>query len=103
MSPDDPLPAAQPPVPGQKNWLGVLALILGIIGVAASWLVRLMPYVQVAAVLAIILGAIGIKSAKRGAASNLAVARWGMWLGIAGLVLTVLVILAAMALLAAIN
>ena len=87
----------------KRDWLGVVALILGSLGLATSWLVPFMPYTQVAAVLAIIFGAIGIKSAKQGAASNLAVARWGMWLGIAALVLTVLVILAVMALFAAVN
>ena len=87
----------------KRDWLGVVALILGSLGLATSWLVPFMPYTQVAAVLAIIFGAIGIKSAKHGEASNLAVARWGMWLGIAALVLTVLVILAVMALFAAVN
>ena len=87
----------------KRDWLGVVALILGSLGLATSWLVPFMPYTQVAAVLAIIFGAIGIKNAKQGAASNLAVARWGMWLGIAALVLTVLVILAVMALFAAVN
>ena len=87
----------------KRDWFGVVALILGSLGLATSWLVPFMPYTQVAAVLAIIFGAIGIKSAKQGEASNLAVARWGMWLGIAALVLTVLVILAVMALFAAVN
>ena len=87
----------------KRDWLGVVALILGSLGLATSWLVPFMPYTQVAAVLAIIFGAIGIKSAKQGEASNLAVARWGMWLGIAGVALSFIVVVVIGALMAASN
>jgi hypothetical protein len=69
-----------------KNGLGTAALVLGIIGLAGGWF---LPGTGVAALLAVIFGVIGIQRANRGEASNKTIALWGMWLGIAGIAISV--------------
>ena len=65
---------------GMRNGLGIASLVLGIVGLPLG----AVPLFWVVPVLAIIFGAIGIKRANRGQASNKVMSTWGMWLGIAG-------------------
>lgn len=65
-----------------RNGMGVTALVLGIVGLLLSWL----PFVWVTSILAIVFGAIGAKRARRGEATNRTMALWGMWLGIAAVI-----------------
>lgn len=66
-----------------RNGMGVAALVLGIVGLLLSWI----PFVWITSILAIIFGAIGAKRARRGEATNRGMALWGMWLGIAAVIL----------------
>ena len=70
-----------------RNGLGIAALVLGIVGAALGWF----PPVWSCSILAIVFGAIGVKRAKRREATNGTMARWGLWLGIAGLSVWVVV------------
>ena len=79
-------PYAESPTGRGKNGLGTAALVLGIIGLAGGWF---LPGTGVAALLAVIFGVIGIQRANRGEASNKTIALWGMWLGIAGIAISV--------------
>ena len=78
-------PAAPPAVPGPsaspQNGMGTAALVLGILGFLCLG--------AIGSVLAIIFGKIGMNKADQGLANNKSMAQWGFWLGIAGLVLTV--------------
>lgn len=67
-----------------RNGLGTASLVLGIIGVIPF------PLTGWFSILAIILGAVGAKRASRGEATNRTMALWGMWLGIVGATLQVL-------------
>lgn len=64
-----------------RNGLGIASLVLGIVGAALGWF----PLVWSCSILAIVFGAIGARRASRGEATNGAMARWGLWLGIVGL------------------
>lgn len=70
-----------------RNGMGIAALVLGIVGLLLSWI----PFVWVASILAIVFGAIGAKRAKAGQATNRGMALWGMWLGIAAVILWFLI------------
>ena len=82
---------------GQENGLGVAALILGIISLVGGFLPFLAalllgiwpPFAAIGSGLAIIFGFLGLKRVKNGEASNRGMALAGMWLGIAGIVITV--------------
>lgn len=68
-----------------QNGMGVAALVLGIIGmvpfpVTGFW----------CSLLAIIFGAIGRKRVRQGTATNKVMATWGLWLGIVGMGIQVL-------------
>lgn len=65
--------------PAPQNGLGLAALILGIVGLVIGWCLYGIP-----SILAIIFGAIGWKKANQGFATNKAMAQWGLWLGVAG-------------------
>jgi hypothetical protein len=92
-------PAMSPPAYGQpaygahpmmmRNGLGTAALVLGIIGVVTDLTVFLCFFGFILGILAIVFGAIGRARANRGEASNKKVAIWGLWLGIASLVLSI--------------
>lgn len=66
-----------------RNGMGIASLVLGIIMVALGAL----PIVWIAGVLGIIFGAIGVKRANRGEATNRTMAIWGLVLSIIGTVL----------------
>lgn len=68
-----------------QNGMGVAALVLGIIGmvpfpITGFW----------CSLLAIIFGAIGRKRVRLGTATNKVMATWGLWLGIVGMGVQVL-------------
>ncbi len=79
--PPPPMPA-QPIPPQPQNGIGTAALVMGILQ-----FVCLGP---IASILAVIFGAIGRRKAKEGLATNGSVATAGFWLGIAGLILSVI-------------
>ena len=68
----------QPP----QNGLGTAALVLGIVSFFC------IPFIG--SILAIIFGKMGMTKADQGLATNKAVAQWGFWLGIVGLILAIL-------------
>jgi len=84
---------------GQRNGLGVAALLLGIICLVGGFFPLLAalllgtwpPFGAIGSGLAIIFGFLGLKRVKNGEASNRGMALAGMWLGIAGIVITIVV------------
>lgn len=72
-----------------RNGLGTAALVLGIIGAVAGVTLFLFFLAFVLGVLAVIFGLVGRGRAKRGEASNKTMATWGLWLGVAALVLSI--------------
>ena len=70
-----------------RNGLGIAGLVLGIVGAALGWI----PLVWSCSILAIVFGAIGVRRAERGDATNGTMARWALWLGIVGLTTWVLI------------
>ncbi|MDO8731003.1 MAG: DUF4190 domain-containing protein [Actinomycetota bacterium] len=77
-----PAPPVAVPTTGNSNGMGVTALIFGI---AQFFCI---PFIG--GILAIVFGRIGINKAKRGEATNGGMAKAGFWLGIVGLVLSVI-------------
>ena len=77
-----PAPPVTVPATGQQNGMGVAALVFGIVQFFC------LPFIG--AILAIVFGRIGINKAKRGEASNGGMAKAGFWLGIVGLVLSII-------------
>jgi len=76
-----PAPAVAAPVT-PSNGMGIASLIFGIVQFFC------IPFIG--GILAIVFGRIGINKAKRGEATNGGVAKAGFWLGIVGLVLSVI-------------
>ena len=74
---------------GNRNGLGIAALILGLIGLLGGFII---PFSGLGSILAIIFGAIGLKRVKRGEANNRGMALAGLWLGIAGVALGFIVV-----------
>jgi len=68
-----------------RNGMGSAALTMGILGLFLGWLFSL---------LAIIFGGVAVGRANRGEATNRGAALWGLWLGIIGLVLWVIILIA---------
>ena len=68
--------------PPPRNAYGVAALVLALCGLATGFVVT--PVSVSASILAIVFGVKGVRMAKDGRATNLTMARWGMWLGIIG-------------------
>ncbi len=89
-----------PPASGNKNGLGISALVLGLVGLLGGFII---PFSGLGSNLAFIFGAIGLKRVKRGEATNRGMALWGMWLGIAGVALSFIVVVVIGILLAASN
>lgn len=91
--PPPPGPPDVPPVPtdaaAPRNGMGTAALVLGIIGLVLACAFGLGIIV---AVIAIVLGVIGLKNVKKGVASNRGSALAGIILGIAGLVVGAVVV-----------
>ena len=79
---DESIPPAAAPAPSPQNGLGTAALVMGILQ-----FVCLGP---IASILAIVFGKIGMNKADQGLATNKSVAQWGFWLGIIGLILSVI-------------
>ena len=77
-------------IPAYKNGLGVATLVLDLIGLGGGFI---LPLSGIGSILAIIFGAIGLKRVKRGEASNKGMALWGMWLGIAGVAISFLMVI----------
>lgn len=80
-----PLPTAPPVVAmpvAPQNGSGTAALIFGILG-----LIQCIPFIG--GILAIVFGRIGINKAKAGLATNGGTAKAGFWLGIVGIVISV--------------
>ena len=74
--------APMPPVPAApQNGMGTASLVMGIL--------QFFLLGPIGSVLAIVFGRIGINRAKRGEANNGGVAKAGFWLGIVGLILSV--------------
>jgi len=88
-----PFDAPMPPVPATgnppQNGIGTAALVMGILQ-----FVCLGP---IGTVLAIIFGRIGMKRAERGEADNGGLAKAGFWLGIVGLILSVIAVVVVVA------
>jgi hypothetical protein len=78
-----------------SNGLGTAGLVLGIVGTVFCW-VPLFGFAL--GVLAVVLGSLGMAAATRGEATNRTVAAWGLSLGIFALAFwPVLIIIAAIA------
>ncbi|MDP1878687.1 MAG: DUF4190 domain-containing protein [Actinomycetota bacterium] len=93
-----PPPSMPPPPPGSmgaapQNGMGTAALVMGIL--------QFVCLGTIASILAIIFGKIGMNKAKQGLATNGGMAKAGFWLGIAGVILSVLGLILAGILIAA--
>ncbi len=77
-----PAPPVTVPATGTQNGAGTAALIFGIVGI-----IQCIPFIG--GILAIVFGRIGINKAKRGEASNGGMAKVGFWLGIVGIIISV--------------
>jgi hypothetical protein len=77
----------QPVGPAPQNGLGTAALIMAIL--------QFICLGPIGSILAIVFGRIGMTKAKQGKATNGGVAKAGFWLGIAGLILTIVGIIIA--------
>lgn len=75
---------------GQRNGLGIAALVLGIIGLLTSWAV----FGGLFGLLAIILGFVGLGRVRRGEASNRGMSITGIVLGVLSVAIAVLVAVA---------
>jgi hypothetical protein len=85
--------AVRPACP--SNGLGTAGLVLGIVGTVFCW-VPLFGFAL--GVLAVVLGGLGMAAATRGEATNWTVAAWGVGLGIFALAFwPILIIIAAIA------
>lgn len=75
---------------GQRNGLGIAALVLGIIGLVTSWFI----FGGLLGLLAIILGFVGLGRVRRGEANNRGVSITGIVLGVLSVVIAVLIAVA---------
>ncbi|PBC75628.1 hypothetical protein BX265_0298 [Streptomyces sp. TLI_235] len=76
------------PAPQPRNGLGVAAMVLGIVGAVLSLVIVLFWLSWLPALLAVIFGAIGLGHARKGLATNRAMALAGVILGVAGLLVS---------------
>ena len=86
-NPPPKLTMPSPPSAAPQNWPGTVALVLGI--------VQFFCFPLIGGVLAIVFGKMGMAKAKQGLATNGGAAKAGFILGIVGLALWVLLILAS--------
>ncbi|MCC3776126.1 DUF4190 domain-containing protein [Streptomyces sp. UNOB3_S3] len=77
-----------PMVPQARNGMGITALVLGIIGVVLGLAVVLFWLSWLPALLAVIFGFVGLSYARKGLATNRAMALAGVILGVAGLLIS---------------
>ncbi|MEU2432683.1 DUF4190 domain-containing protein [Streptomyces sp. NPDC007861] len=82
--PSHPMPAPQP-----RNGMGVTALVLGIVGVVLGLVVVLFWMSWLPALLAVVFGLVGLSHARKGLATNKAMALAGVILGVTGLLFAV--------------
>lgn len=82
--PPYPMPYAQP-----RNGMGITALVLGIVGLALGVFVILFWISWLPAGLAVIFGSLGLGHARKGLATNRAMAVSGLVMGILGLLIAV--------------
>ncbi|MGW1177224.1 DUF4190 domain-containing protein [Kitasatospora sp. NPDC002543] len=75
--------------PQPRNGLGIAALVLGIVGVVLGLVIVLFWLSWLPALLALVFGAIGLGHARKGLATNRAMALAGVVLGITGLLVSV--------------
>ncbi|TDC15611.1 DUF4190 domain-containing protein [Streptomyces sp. 8K308] len=81
-----------PPPP--RNGAGNAALVLGLLSVLTCWTFFLSPLTLPLGVLAVILGLVGLANVRRGHATNRVFAHGGLWTGVAGTAISaVLVVL----------
>ncbi|WP_371484068.1 DUF4190 domain-containing protein [Kitasatospora sp. NBC_00315] len=76
------------PMPQPRNGLGIAALVLGIVGAVLGLTVILFWLSWLPALLAVILGAIGLAQVRKGRATNRAMALAGVILGVTGLLVS---------------
>lgn len=81
-SPPPPMPPPGPQGPTPQNGLGTTALVMGIL--------QFFCLGPIGSILAIVFGWMGMNKAKQGLADNGGVAKTGFWLGIAGIILSVI-------------
>ncbi|QIQ06962.1 DUF4190 domain-containing protein [Streptomyces liangshanensis] len=77
------------PMPQPRNGMGVTALVLGIAGVVLSLLIILFWMSWLPSLLAVIFGSLGLSHARKGLATNRAMALTGVILGAVGLLISV--------------
>lgn len=87
-TPASPYPSAPPPVPAAKNGFGTTALVLGIIGILVAWIPIIGFLGFVLGGLAIVFGGIAVYRAHAGKASNKVMSYFGLALGIAAFVIS---------------
>lgn len=87
MSTLPPAPSAGPGGPAPQNGMGTAALVMGILQFFCLGIIG--------SILAIIFGRIGMQKAAQGLATNGSSAKAGYWLGIIGLILSVIGIIIA--------
>ncbi|WP_354637104.1 DUF4190 domain-containing protein [Kitasatospora camelliae] len=85
-----PAPVLWPPVPGPepRNGLGVAAMVLGIVGMVLALTVVLFWFAWLPALVAVVLGVLGLRLCRRGAATNRGVALAGVILGVLALLVS---------------
>jgi hypothetical protein len=69
-----------------KNWMGLTALITGIVGVVMCWCYG---FGALPGIAAIIFGALGKKAADEGQATNPGMSKAGLILGICGVIVSI--------------
>lgn len=84
VNPTPPMPPASP-APMPQNGMGTAALVMGIL--------QFFCLGTIGSILAIVFGKIGMNRAKAGLATNGGSAKAGFWLGIVGLILSVITII----------
>ncbi|MEU2157711.1 DUF4190 domain-containing protein [Streptomyces sp. NPDC019396] len=82
-------PSYPAPAPQPRNAMGVTALVLGIVGVALGLVVVLFWMSWLPALLAVVFGFVGLSHARKGLATNKAMALTGVVLGAVGLLFSV--------------
>ncbi|WP_326596265.1 DUF4190 domain-containing protein [Streptomyces sp. NBC_01803] len=81
-----PWPAPSPAPP--RDGPGTSALVLGVIAATLCWTFVLSVVTLIIGALAVIFGVIGVRRARRGAATNRAVALGGLWTGVGATVIS---------------
>ncbi|GGV48312.1 hypothetical protein GCM10010495_77650 [Kitasatospora herbaricolor] len=87
-----PAPALWPPYPGPgpvpRNGLGVAAMVLGIVGMVLALTLVLFWFAWLLALVAVVLGVLGLRLCRRGAANNRGAAMAGVILGVLALLVS---------------